>query len=292
MVRDFNDNHGVPVTQKGYANTRAVMTWIQRQIKSGDLSSTFDELVVMGCSAGSIGTQLWAKTILTEFTWNHAAIVPDSAIGVAPPGAVASLIAQSNMCNLGLLSKELTAKCLSLELTLQDIVIDPMKTFPNVPFSFITSKADGIQIGMYTVLGIPMWNLKKFITPSEFYSAVNDDFFGPYNRSPNFLTYLIDGIHHCFTQENAFYIASTLGPDDKRNEQEEEQQQQSQNHSISVDISSSLKLYEWISLLPLPITGTSDTQCTGKLQAAITSNTEIGQTYCDAKVVPKHYIQQ
>jgi hypothetical protein len=290
VIRDFTDNHGIPVTQKGYANARSVITWIQQQMKSGDLSSTLEDLVVMGCSAGSIGTQLWAKTILSEFTWKHAAIVPDSAIGVAPPGAVSSLLTGFNMCTVGVLSNELTEKCQLQQLSMQDIIIDAMTAYQHVPFAFITSKADDVQIGMYTIIGLPMWNIKKFITPREFYSSINADFFGPYNRYPNFITYLIDGIKHCFTEENTFYTASTLGPDNKKTIEEE-------NHLLlsSVNISSSLKLYEWVSLLPLPPTGTTDTQCTGNLQSMNNNNNnnniEIGQTYCDTKVVPKHYIQ-
>ncbi|RYY82395.1 hypothetical protein EON63_13415 [archaeon] len=44
-----------PVVQKGLANAQSALDWVKRQVASGVLASSFADLVVMGCSAGSIG---------------------------------------------------------------------------------------------------------------------------------------------------------------------------------------------------------------------------------------------
>ena len=72
---------GVPVTQKGLANTQSALDWVVKAQQTGDLTSTFSELVVMGCSAGSMGAQLWGNQLLKTLSWNRAAVVPDSYAG-------------------------------------------------------------------------------------------------------------------------------------------------------------------------------------------------------------------
>lgn len=92
VVRDYNDADGNPVTQTGLANAQSVVDWVQSQQQSGALASTFSKLVVMGCSAGSIGAQLWSTPILNILKWSSAAVVPDSYIGVFPEGTQGPLI--------------------------------------------------------------------------------------------------------------------------------------------------------------------------------------------------------
>jgi len=81
IVRDYDDDAGVPVTQKGQANAQATLDWIKQQQTNGGLATTLSELVIMGCSAGSIGAQLWATTVLDTLSWEKAAVIPDSYAG-------------------------------------------------------------------------------------------------------------------------------------------------------------------------------------------------------------------
>jgi hypothetical protein len=46
------------VTQKGLENSQATLNWIIEQQKTGALATVLSDLVVMGCSAGSIGAQV------------------------------------------------------------------------------------------------------------------------------------------------------------------------------------------------------------------------------------------
>jgi hypothetical protein len=69
VVRDYKDEAGVPVTQKGYDNALSAVSWIQQQQSSGALASTLSDFVVMGCSAGSIGAQIWSDNALNFVNW-------------------------------------------------------------------------------------------------------------------------------------------------------------------------------------------------------------------------------
>ena len=92
VVRDYDDKEGVPVTQKGFKNAEATLDWIVAQQAAGHLASTLSDLVVMGCSAGSIGAQLWGNQAVTRVKWSQAAVMPDSYAGVFPPGSQGPLI--------------------------------------------------------------------------------------------------------------------------------------------------------------------------------------------------------
>lgn len=99
VTRDYNDGQGKPVVQKGVANAQSAVDWVLSQQKSGALASKFEELVVMGCSAGSIGAQAWSSTVLKSLAWKKAAVVPDSYAGVFPPGSQGPLIASFGTCS-------------------------------------------------------------------------------------------------------------------------------------------------------------------------------------------------
>jgi hypothetical protein len=71
IVRDYTDSAGVPVVQKGYDNALSAVNWIQQQQSSGALASTLTDFVVMGCSAGSIGAQIWSDNALNFVNWKQ-----------------------------------------------------------------------------------------------------------------------------------------------------------------------------------------------------------------------------
>lgn len=92
VVREYDDQAGVPVTQRGFKNAQASLDWVVSQQAAGHLAASLSDLVVMGCSAGSIGTQLWGNQVVTRLKWDRAAIMPDSYAGVFPPGSQGPLI--------------------------------------------------------------------------------------------------------------------------------------------------------------------------------------------------------
>ena len=58
------------------------------QQSAGLLSASLSLLTVMGSSAGSLGTQLWANKVLRTVKHKKALVVPDSYSGLFPPGTV------------------------------------------------------------------------------------------------------------------------------------------------------------------------------------------------------------
>jgi hypothetical protein len=73
------------------------------------------------------------------------------------------------------LSEENNQKCITQQLTLQDINAQFIPQHPDVPFSFIQSKTDTVQMSFYTSVGLSM-GLPAFQTPAEFYDDVNTVF--------------------------------------------------------------------------------------------------------------------
>lgn len=212
VTRSYTDSKGQPVVQVGATNTQSVFSWIQGQQSNGQLASTLTDLVVMGCSAGSIGTQLWAQKALDTFSWTHAAVIPDSYAGVFPDGTQGPLIAGFNICPI--LDASLQASCEAGTLTLQDVTSKAISTinskYAHVPYSFIQSKIDDVQIAFYVAVGALTPDAKAAITPEEFYAEVNKIFEG-YNPSKNFVNYMVAGTKHCFTPTDVVYTADTTG---------------------------------------------------------------------------------
>mmetsp|Transcript_31921 Transcript_31921/g.53350 ORF Transcript_31921/g.53350 Transcript_31921/m.53350 type:complete len:453 (-) Transcript_31921:262-1620(-) len=282
-VRPYNDRDGVPVEQKGLANAQSALDWVVKQQAEGNLAATLSELVVMGCSAGSVGAQLWGKQVLSALKWEKAAVVPDSYAGVFPEGTQGPLIYEYGFCKSGFLSEELTAKCNAKELTLLEIDLEFIAATPNVPYSFIQSKIDSVQMSFYIAVGITMNATGNMMTnPTEFYEGVNE-IFGTYNsKLSNFVTYLVDGPHHCFTNQGLYYDADAMGPHDA-------------GKTNSGDM-----LHEWTNYLPLADGEHIDSVCEGDVQqqpgaTTTTTATTTGpekNTYCSADVIPKQYTQQ
>jgi hypothetical protein len=273
-VRPYTDSQGKPVVQVGINNAQSALDWVKRQMTSGGLASELSNLVVMGCSAGSIGAQLWAKQVLTSLKWQKAAVVPDSYAGVFPADTLGPLIYDYGFCSSGFLSPELYQKCINKELDLQEALIEFASATPSVPYSYIQSKTDIVQLSFYIAIGITTNATQKLISPTGFYNGVTN-IFGGYNKAlPNFVTYLVDGDHHCFTNQNLYYIADTEGPEDDGKE------------------TTSPLVYQWVNPLPLSNSQSVNTTCDGNLQ---TPNTvafdKADNTYCSTTVVPKEFVE-
>ena len=171
ITRDYNDTLGQPVVQVGYWNARTTLDWIVSQQRNGNLPEIFQSLVVMGCSAGSVGAQVWGNMILESLKWKAATVMPDSYAGVFPPESQGPLIYNYGACTVAssLLSETLVKKCYDQELTLQDMIMEMIPKIPAVPYSFIQSKVDDVQQSFYVAIGVTT-NTSAIIDPEQFYS--------------------------------------------------------------------------------------------------------------------------
>ena len=177
-------------------------------------------------------------------------------------------------CESGFLNEENYKKCNQKELTLQEVVIQGMKALPTIPFSFIQSKVDIVQQSFYIAIGVTANSDDKFIYPAKFYDGVNTIFEG-YNSLPNFVTYLVDGYQHCFTNMDIYYTADAISKQDDGKD------------------STNLTMHEWANGLPLDSTNTSvGTVCEGTAED-ITKKDNLFETitgkndYCDSQLVGK-----
>ena len=147
-----------------------------------------------------------------------------------------------------------------------------MNAVPSVPYAFIQSKTDSVQIGFYTAIGATFSNTSATITPAEFYDDINE-IFGTYNKEhPNFLGYLVDGSQHVFTNSNYFYTADAKGPQDNGKTNEK------------------TLLAEWVNTFPMAVSAEGESVCEGSLQLPRTG-AAADTTFCSSSVVPKTYKQ-
>jgi len=274
VVRNYNDANGQPIKQTGLANAHSALNWVVEQTQNGGLASTLSDVVVMGCSAGSLGTQFWAKEILNTLKWKQAAIVPDSYAGVFPLGSVGPLVHDFGFCTSGFLSDDLYAKCISETLSIEEINLEFAAAHPTVPVSFLQSKVDNVQQAYYIALGVSMNTTHSETTPTQFYADTNT-VFGLYNdQLKNFLTYLVDGENHCFTCYDLYFTADAKGPSD--------------NGATNTGLTMS----QWVGAMPLASGSTSNTVCEGAAKASLSAVTGlVDNTYCSSKVYPKQFVE-
>jgi hypothetical protein len=266
-TRPYNDKDGQPIVQVGLNNVQSALDWVKKQVQVGNLASSFSKLVIMGASAGSIGAQLWSNQILQTLSWTNAAVMPDSYAGVFPTGSMGPLIYDYGFCESGFLSSELEAKCRAQTLTLQEMDLEFMSKTPQVPFAFIQSKTDIVQQAFYVAIGLSMNSSDKFINPTKFYDDVNT-VFGEYNqKAPNFLTYLVDGYHHCYTNQGVYYTTDPISKSDDGKS------------------STSEYLYNWANRFPLPESQAASTVCDGTLKGGNDNS------YCSTTVNPKTFVE-
>jgi hypothetical protein len=205
-------------------------------------------------------------------------------VGVFPPGSLGQLIYEYGFCSSGFLNDALYKKCMNQELTLEEIDLDFMNNNPAVPYNFLQSKTDAVQISFYISVAQTTNATKKTITPSEFYVAVNE-IFGDYNDArKNFVTYLVNGDQHCFTPYDLYYTADTISAKDN-------------GASTSTQLMSN-----WVNSLPLSTNEAINTRCDGTIQSSSSSSPYSSRfrsdftsgsdnTYCSSKVVPKQFTE-
>lgn len=213
--REYPDEHGMPIEQRGLVNTGAVLSWIQEQQTMGELANEFTSLLLVGSSAGSMAVQAWAHSLLAQFNWQRAAVVADSYVGVFPDGALANILTDINLCSAPFMSAskmpQHNSDCLSRKLEFSDLFVSVAKKNPDVPYAFMLSKADTTQMKFYEEVGKAGGYADSDINPAQFYEKMNR-YLTTYSANlENFVVYLVNGQNHVFLKPTLL-TADAVGP--------------------------------------------------------------------------------
>jgi len=226
-----------------------------------------------GTSAGSVGAQVWADWIIDHIPSTYTSMLFDSFAGVFPPGAVGPMVKSFGVCNTPILQAwpDLQEKCISQELSLQDLVLNALAAHPKQTFAHINSKTDAIQQAYYIMIGGLNETLDAYITPTIYYQEVNQ-IFEQYHTYPNHVAFLVDASKHVYTNTQLFFTADT--------------------NSMSGSDGISERLFDWVGSMPLG-GGHGDTNltwaCAGDhmtLAEAISSEAK-PQSYCDSSLTDR-----
>lgn len=263
VTRNYNDEEGVPIQQVGVKNVLSVLTWVKTQQRSHALDSKMSDLVIMGCSAGSIASQIWANEIIKEFNYpRSSSVILDSYIGLFPEEVEGQLIYEFGICNLYFLPSDLKDLCLKQQISMFDFIYSQIGTLPNVPFLFIHPQTDRVQIKYYNYVA-DSYNQSSLSTDS--FITTSNQILLKYNSLSNFVVYYIDGDQHCFTPTPYLYYTDTKGMgnfgnnDDGNDEINPGDDSNDGNFLIDPNRES---LNKWMSRVPLNTPGTQiSSQC-------------------------------
>eukprot|EP00928_Gymnodinium_smaydae_P020625 TRINITY_DN17976_c0_g1_i1.p1 TRINITY_DN17976_c0_g1~~TRINITY_DN17976_c0_g1_i1.p1 ORF type:complete len:479 (+),score=58.63 TRINITY_DN17976_c0_g1_i1:55-1491(+) len=183
--------------QRGYWNVRAALDWTLEQLKGRKLR----HLVIAGSSAGSLGAQLWARTLLKEFAYQSATVLWDSFVGVLPSGVEARVLQELGTCRLALLNARDKEQCSSGTLSI-DMIAEVISDFPKVAFASITSKADSVQMGMYN-----LFRGRGMVSIEAFWARMAS-ILKQYDRFPNHASFVTHSSTHDFLNSRDMYQAS------------------------------------------------------------------------------------
>jgi hypothetical protein len=268
VTRDYNDEEGVPIQQVGVNNVLSVLNWVKMQQRSHALDSKLSDLVIMGCSAGSIASQIWANEIIKEFNYpRSSSVILDSYIGLFPQEVEGQLIYEFGICNLYFLPSDLKDLCLRQQISMFDFIYSQIDTLPSVPFLFIHPQTDRVQIKYYNYVAAS-YNQSSLDTNS--FIATSNQILLKYNSLSNFVVYYIDSDQHCYTPTPYLYYTDTKGmgdygktDDDDGNDEinvgDDDAGKGDGNLQIDMNRES---LNKWISRVPLQTPGTQiSSQC-------------------------------
>jgi len=199
----------VTVYHNGYNNTMAVLDWMKAQPEF----PPEQEIVSGGCSAGSLGVQVWADFIVNNYGIDK--IQPDSYIGYLPPEANAAL-QQWNSCDcaidLGLAQKIIDDCYDGLLYEMPPVFFSFLEKNKNIPVAYTGSAHDAVQRGYYALLANPDYDgdnsvlLPAFIEASLTFSNYQWTVLNSYKaEDQNFSDYIVDSSNHCFINRNGIY---------------------------------------------------------------------------------------
>jgi len=251
-------------------------------------------LVIGGCSAGSIGAQIWAPLLLEEFGGSSdgsgsvgggplvaSSVIADSYAGVFPPGSQGPLIQDFGMCDVQpplFEGDDLVQKCSKGELSLSDVMNYNMPRFPSVPFSHINSKSDWCQEEFYAGVALTLALTppftkdpdQLFLSDAE-YCADATAIFKDYSANhPNYVNFAVTSDQHCYTPYSLLYTADTTG-------------------TQGAGVGGATTLVDWLSTFGADNRakgGSVESECDGP---ALDEAEWTGNDYCDASQVGKEF---
>jgi len=244
--------------QYGYNNNEHSRAWAVKNLRP-----TLKNFVLMGSSAGALGSSVWADFLLEAFTYEKGSVILDSYMAVFPEDTQGPIVKNFESCNLPIFRRA-KERCEAGEFNLQDFLDGVIARYPKVAFAHLQCKGDLVQRAFYKTVALAFLRPDFFITERGFYRETND-MMQRYNKNPNYVAYLVDGAFHTFAQWNWWYSASIAGESKDPPE-------------------GTPALWEWVGELVEHEAVTS--QCNGPRKPngwhLIT-----GQKYCDEKVFPK-----
>jgi len=199
VTQKWRDMTGRVVHQRGYHNTRSAIDWALKNFP-GQLES----LIITGTSAGAIGAQVWASTLLREFNYSSASIIADSYVGLFPPGFQGSVFQSLGVCGLDIIRPELQGLCQRGEITIADVFDHAIEEFPNVAFASLMSAHDEVQLDYYNKATLSMGKPNMSVSLPEFFEQAKSTF-AHFDRHANFAVCIVQTSHHAFSSCEAFY---------------------------------------------------------------------------------------
>jgi len=196
---------GAMVQQRGYRNTQATLDWTLKQFPR------LQKLAILGYSAGALGLQLWADSILRQFEDRDASAVvyQDSFAGILyPPGpALAQMQAGINamwkVCNEAFLFPEAQVACKAGQFTWQGYFAETMQRHPHVGFAGVSSKGDFVQVAFNTFF-------YPGLTAEVYYRDATLQY-KEFAKNDNYRVYLLNGDEHWQLPWTTLNTATPLG---------------------------------------------------------------------------------
>ena len=270
----------VNVKQRGQKNFMSVFAWLQSQIQSGKLGNArgrFKSLVLSGSSAGALAQQVWSGYILPRLKYDSSAVIVDSLAGLFPHSALKLLLKKYGVCKfIGQINPALTSACTQSQMTIQDVLLSTLQSFPATPFAFIQSKDDAVQTDFYDGVDLTQGLASKMLDTATFYTRTQS-FLQSYNNKPNWLIYWINSQTHEYLTQTWFFKTNSFhsfGPDDIS-------PPRLRRHLASSNSSAPPPaLHMWVSSLPLSPGAAISSECSDASGRA-----------CDAAFEDKVYVQ-
>ena len=276
VVRNFTDVNGNYAKQRGAVNVHAVLQWVEKQQQAGHLASKLEYLVVMGCSAGALAAQVWGNEIIRRLQYpKRAAVVADSYIGLFPADLEGQMMYDYGMCDLYFLTDDMRVLCERKQASVAYWAQVQMQLAPQVPYLFLHSRTDRVQIKYYNYL-VESFGLEEELDEEGFVEGA-DAMLEKFNALSNFVVYYVDSSQHCFTPTPYMFFADTEGLGDyEQNDDGDDANAVDDDDVFSVDIETET-MNKWLSRAPLPVGRGISSQCS--------------EGQCSELLVPKEYRQ-
>jgi len=223
-------------------------------------------LILTGSSAGSLGTQIWSRKLLEEFSWRDAAVIADSYAGIFPVGVQGYMMKNFGLCKSGLLSGGMQFLCITGTVDVQQVYQEAMRWFPEVLFASLDSRIDFVQIAFFKVVHKSLMGYGDSVGPQQFSSMVQN-IYGQYNMHPNWVSYSVNSGQHMYLNNDVMYQTTPVG------------NQITSDHGISSKIlelagtditGDDTPLVKWLAELPVHKGHSTESHCAGVQPKPIT----------------------